>query len=306
MSRMPHQPHSAEFFGEQRDYWWNQDFLDLMARRWRLEEVSSLADIGCGVGHWSLLLYPRLRAPARLAAVDREECWVTQVEEKFRRAFPEASPGLFSFHQGDACRLPLADGSFDAVTCQTLLMHLADPRAALQEMLRILRPGGIIICVEPDNFRNLMGYSSLSDDEPVESLVRRYEFWLRQHRGRMARLEGNHSIGELLPGYFAELGLSGIAVHQSDRPSPLFPPYQSPDQQALIAQDRELFESAASPWDKEKLRRLVLPGGGTESFFETAYADLAETFRREQEAIDSGVFHAAGGGLSYLVSARKP
>ena len=29
-------PHSADYFGPQRDFWWNDDFLDLMARRWRL------------------------------------------------------------------------------------------------------------------------------------------------------------------------------------------------------------------------------------------------------------------------------
>ena len=45
---MSDQPHSAEFFGEQRDFWWNRDFLALMATRWRLHEASSLADIGHG------------------------------------------------------------------------------------------------------------------------------------------------------------------------------------------------------------------------------------------------------------------
>jgi hypothetical protein len=64
-------PHSAEPFGPQRDFWWNRDFLDLMATRWRLREASSLADIGCGVCHWSRLLYPYLRESARLTGVDR-------------------------------------------------------------------------------------------------------------------------------------------------------------------------------------------------------------------------------------------
>src|SRR5512136_1972590 len=71
-------PHSAEQFGPQRDFWWNRDFLDLMAARWRLREASSLADIGCGLCHWSRLLYPYLRAPARLVGVDREERWVVE------------------------------------------------------------------------------------------------------------------------------------------------------------------------------------------------------------------------------------
>jgi hypothetical protein len=51
------EPHSAEQFGAQRDFWWNRDFLDRMAKRWRLGEASTLADIGCGCCHWSRLLY---------------------------------------------------------------------------------------------------------------------------------------------------------------------------------------------------------------------------------------------------------
>ena len=97
---MSDEAHSAEFFGEQRDFWWNRDFLDLMAARWRLKEASSLADIGCGLGHWSRLLYSYLRPPARLAGVDREARWVAEAPEQFRRAYPHVAAGLDSFHLG--------------------------------------------------------------------------------------------------------------------------------------------------------------------------------------------------------------
>src|SRR5947208_2328442 len=130
---MSTQPHSAEQFGPQRDFWWNRDFLDLMAKRWRLSEAASLADIGCGLCHWSRLLYPYLRAPARFAGVDREARWVAEAPQHFRRVFPETAPELLSFHEGDATRIPLPDNSFEVVTCQTVLMHLAEPIEALQQ-----------------------------------------------------------------------------------------------------------------------------------------------------------------------------
>ena len=144
---MSDQPHSAEWFGDQRDFWWNRDFLDLMARRWRLSEAGSLADVGCGLGHWSRLLYPYLRAPARLAGVDREPRWVAEAERRFRNAFPDGEPASLTFTQGEATRIPLPDNPFDVVTCQTVLMHLAKPLDGLREMLRITRPGGLIVCV---------------------------------------------------------------------------------------------------------------------------------------------------------------
>lgn len=302
----PRRPHSAECFGEQRDYWWNRDFLDLMARRWRLQEASSLADIGCGLGHWSRLLYGYLRSPARLVGIDHEVRWVAEAPLHFQKTFPNTPPDLVSFLQGDATALPLPDNAFDVVTCQTLLMHLPKPIDALREMRRILRPGGLLICIEPNNLWSYLGFTSLTESDSVEVLVRRFEFWLRQHRGRIAAGRGNHSIGDLLPGMFTQLGLREIDVHQADRPAALFPPYDAPAQKALIEQEQQWHDSATGPWDKEDLRRLVKLGGGSDAFFEQAFAEVVEKFHAEQHAVAMGSFHASGGSINYLVSARKP
>jgi SAM-dependent methyltransferase len=303
---MQPQPHSAEQFGPQRDFWWNRDFLDLMANRWRLREAASLADIGCGRCHWSRLLYPYLRRPARLAGVDREAQWVAEAAQEFRRAFPDLPPDLFRFVQGDAAKIPLPDNAFDVVTCQTVLMHLVQPLEALREMFRILRPGGLLLCVEPNNLWNYLAFTSLTAAEPVEAIVRRFEFWLRYHRGKMAAGQGDHTLGDLLPGFFAQLGLSEIAVHQSDRAASIFPPYATPVQQALIEQERTSKLAAGGPWDREAVRGCVTRGGGSEEFFERVFRELDEKFALEQQAIRAGEFHAGNGSVTYLVSGRKP
>jgi ubiquinone/menaquinone biosynthesis C-methylase UbiE len=48
------------------------------------------------------------------------------------------------FRQGDAQDLPFADNSFDAIVCGYGLMHVPDAEKALQEMRRVVRPGGRI------------------------------------------------------------------------------------------------------------------------------------------------------------------
>lgn len=303
---MQSQPHSADQFGSQRDFWWHPDFLDLMATRWRLREAASLADIGCGQGHWSRLLFPYLRSPSRLVGVDRESRWVAAAAKKFRHTFPAAESGSFQFVVGDATKIPLPDNAFEVVTCQTLLMHLDRPMDALREMRRILRPGGLLVCVEPNNLWNYLNFTSLTAAEDVPVIARRFEFWLRYHRGKVAAGQGDHTIGDLLPGYFAGLGLTGVAVHQSDRAAALFPPYSSPAQQAILEQEHQSKEAATGPWNREELLRCVLRGGGSEDFFETVFRELGEKYRCEQQAIEAGAFHAANGGLFYLVSGRKP
>jgi SAM-dependent methyltransferase len=303
---MQSQPHSAEQFGPQRDFWWHRDFLDLMAQRWRLGEASSLADIGCGQGHWSRLLYPYLRSPARLAGIDREPQWVVAAGQNFRRAFPHIAADRATFTTGDVTKIPLPDNAFDVVTCQTLLMHLARPLDALREMLRVLRPGGLLVCAEPNNLWNYLNFTSLTAAEDVTAIVRRFEFWLRYHRGMSAEGQGDHTIGDLLPGYFAQLGVAEITVHQSDRAASLFPPYAATAQQALIEQERRSKQEAGGPWKRDELRRFVLRGGANEEFFEPVFRELTEKYEREQQAIGGGTFHAANGGLFYLVAGRKP
>jgi SAM-dependent methyltransferase len=298
--------HSEHQFGPQRDFWWNSDFLDLMAKRWRLGDACSLADIGCGVGHWSRLLYGYLKQPARLTCIDREPRWVTEAATRFRAAFPNVSSDLATFVTGDAMKIPQPDNLFDVATCQTVLMHLASPIDALREMIRILRPGGLLICAEPNNLWNIMNFTSLTAAELVEETARRFEFWLRYHRGKRVAGEGDHTIGDLLPGWFAQLGLTELGVYQTDRAMSYYSPYDTAAQKTLIDQERQWRKTATGPWDREELRRNVLRGGGSEEMFDRTFAELERRFDEEQQAIANGQFHAGFGARTYLVSGRKP
>lgn len=47
--------------------------------------------------------------------------------------------------QGDAAMLPFRDETFDCVLCTELLEHVMEPKMAVQEMWRILKPGGMVI-----------------------------------------------------------------------------------------------------------------------------------------------------------------
>jgi demethylmenaquinone methyltransferase/2-methoxy-6-polyprenyl-1,4-benzoquinol methylase len=119
-------------------------------RRWRREMVSRVLaapnrwvlDVATGTG----LVARKLAAQsgARVAALDRSEPMLRAGLAATRRAVDgRVSPLL-----GRAERLPFADGTFDAVTFTYLLRYVDDPSTTLVELVRVLRPGGVLACVE--------------------------------------------------------------------------------------------------------------------------------------------------------------
>ena len=70
--------HSAPFFGAQRDFWWNEDFLGLVVDRLGLAGTRSVLDVGCGLGHWSRVLTRVLPAVSEVVGIDSEGAWVRQ------------------------------------------------------------------------------------------------------------------------------------------------------------------------------------------------------------------------------------
>jgi len=296
-------PHSDEYFGDERDFWWNEDFLDLMARRLGLKTVKRIADIGCGIGHWSALMFARIGADAELVGIDRDPANVSQARERMARRFPT---GRIAFQQGDAMALPFPDHSFDAVTCQTLLIHLPDVAGALAEMIRITRPGGIVFVSEPNNTIGNFGASSLTMETSPEMLARNAECAWRYAIGRAKRSLGCEFIGDLLPGIFSKAGLRDIGVWVSDKASPFTPPYQQPDQLATLAAVRRWQEEGSGPFDEATLRANILAGGGTEALVQAALDDMKKNVAAMLDGIRVNNFHAAGGGLHYIVAGRLP
>jgi SAM-dependent methyltransferase len=51
---------------------------------------------------------------------------------------------------GDAHSLDFPDGTFDAVFAHTLISHVTDPEAVLREMVRVVRPGGLVAVFDGD------------------------------------------------------------------------------------------------------------------------------------------------------------
>jgi ubiquinone/menaquinone biosynthesis C-methylase UbiE len=125
-------------------------FLDVWTRRAMLARLGELPractilDVGCSTGHLLEDLH-RSRPQARLIGVDL----VANGLRKAHATLPHAR-----LLQADACALPLADASADAVVSANLLEHVPDDVRALAEISRVLRPGARAVVVIPLGPRN--------------------------------------------------------------------------------------------------------------------------------------------------------
>jgi SAM-dependent methyltransferase len=295
--------HSAEWFGESRDHWWNVDYLRFLSAKWYVEKIRNVLDVGCGVGHWSRMLSRVLPDNTAVIGVDRDPIWVQKATE---RAAAAGLSSRFRYEVARAEQLPFDDDAFDFVTCQTVLMHLRDAALGLKEMIRVTRPGGLILAAEATNLTGPALLDAITMGEPPEFVASLLRFQLHCQRGKAALGEGNDLIGESLPALFASTGLREVQVRLNDRVNSFVPPYESAPARAFAEEALDSAGRGIWMWNRGDTLRYFAAGGGREEDFDNLWASVLAFQGRVAEAMSSGHYICAGGGLFYLVWGWKP
>jgi arsenite methyltransferase len=97
-----------------------------------------VVDVGCGAGTDSLIAAKKVGPDGRVIGVDM----TSSMLEKARHAAEETGLGNVEFREGYAEALPVDDGWADVVISNGVLNLMPDKTAALEEMSRVLKPGG--------------------------------------------------------------------------------------------------------------------------------------------------------------------
>lgn len=102
-------------------------------------EGRRLLDAGCGTGYFS---HRALSAGARVTSVD---IGVNLLKEARKKGAPQPVAS-------DVTRLGFADNTFDVVVSSECIEHTPSPETAVSELIRVLRPGGILVVTCPNRF----------------------------------------------------------------------------------------------------------------------------------------------------------
>ena len=108
----------------------------------RLQSVASphVLDVATGTGRLPLALVRQFQFDGTVVGVDRSRGMLHEAEDAVA-----VYDDRISLLQGDAGALSFPDRCFDCVTCLEALEFMPDPPVAIREMLRVLRPGGVLL-----------------------------------------------------------------------------------------------------------------------------------------------------------------
>ena len=195
----------------------NDDYLEfLVSRVWGLKEPCRLIEFGCGAGKMGMKLLPLLPLGSTYTGIDQSANLIARARQVWVRA-----PFQAEFHEGNIYETPFPENTFDIALTHTVLMHVSRPEKALQEMIRVTRPGGMVITCEANrNAHTAMLHIEETNHQETVPL----ELFQTINREICKRTGVDHNIGIKMPVLMHKAGLVNVQARISDAVRCLFPP----------------------------------------------------------------------------------
>jgi len=195
----------------------NEDYLEFLVRKvWKLDQICRLCEFGCGFGGIGLQFMRLLAQGSTYTGIDQSAKLIAKGREVWA-----STPWPAEFHEGSIYETPFSDYSFDAVMTHTVLMHVPYPEKVLQEMIRVTRPGGLLITCEANrNAHTAMLHIDETNHQETVPLA----LFQTINREIRKRTGVDHNIGAKLPVLMHKVGLKQVQVRVSDAVRFLCPP----------------------------------------------------------------------------------
>jgi SAM-dependent methyltransferase len=126
---------------------WSRKLAPLLIRFGGLSDGDRVLDVGCGTGSLIFAL-PQLANISEAIGIDEAAPYLHYARSQNHDA-------RIKFEQADAVSLPFGGATFDRAFCLLVLQFIPDTPRAVAEMLRVVRPGGVVAAAVWDSFSGM-------------------------------------------------------------------------------------------------------------------------------------------------------
>ena len=255
----------------------NDDYLEfLVTKVWRIDRPSKVVDFGCGYGRFGQMLMPLFPEGSTYTGFDQS----ADLIEKGRQVWA-GSPYQAEFHVSSVHEAPFADDSFDIAISQAVFTHIPTVLGAIREMMRVTRPGGLVITC--DTNRN--AYNAILHIEELNTRETTPLDMIQTSNREIRRQTGvDHNIGIKTPILMHKAGLKNVQARISDSVRLILPPVETEYDEAVF---RAMCEQGLDPGistdeQRAKLKAFLVKYGVSEEDAEAEIErELAWSFREK-------------------------
>ena len=170
-----------------------QSYKSEADRRLLLSQGGRFLDVGCGLGFDTERIGAKLGTLGEVIGLDSSRQLLLEAQARLGE-----EPGNVSYVLEDAHDMSFGNNWFDGARTDRVLQHVENPSRVIEEMARVVRPGGRVVCAEPD------WGSFMIDDEDLEAVDTVAAAWTSRLR--------NKYIGRQLGRLMKTAGLDNIAI----------------------------------------------------------------------------------------------
>jgi SAM-dependent methyltransferase len=282
----------ADYLMQTRGLYLNDDYLAFLVRQvWKLDVPTDVIDFGCGFGYMGLKLLPLLPVDSSYTGVDLADALLAKAREIF-----DQTPYRTRFFEADVTQIALEEHRYDLAVCHALLLHVPDPMTVLQQMKRCVKPGGLVVCIEPHWLGCMASTHYHGDPQSAYVKLGILQDLFEKDVERTGK-DGN--IGIKLPVYMDEVGLTEIECRLSDKVNLLLP-HQAQERQQKMVESLRAEGHGSAPLNRdaflEKLRSLGL---SAEQALQQYEAECAFVERYERCHVRQQVVYAPSMMISF-------
>ncbi|QUI24224.1 class I SAM-dependent methyltransferase [Vallitalea pronyensis] len=198
-----------EYLRNTRGLYYNDDYLEFLVKKvWKIDEPVDMIDYGCGFGYMGLKLLPILPEGSTYTGVDRGHDLIEEAKKIFKNL-----PYKTDFIVEDITQIVM-ERQYDIALCHAVLLHMANPKVVLKNMINSVINNGKVICFETHRISCMSNYHV---DGVEHSQIVRLGVLQKLYENDFLEKGKDGNIGIKLPIILSQLGLKNVECRVSDK-----------------------------------------------------------------------------------------